>query len=141
MDGCVYLGHAVGNDIVVPAEEQGVGARHLVIKYSVEAKSYYIKDLGEGTGTFVKIEAPLEVKHGYIISFGDSHLVVNLRLKGRIQLRFLDGPKTDQTLYPIVFGRTAGSTFSTTNGAIKIGRMSDCDIKFEDSGLSRYQCT
>ncbi len=98
-DGCVYVGRDVSNDIVVPAQEQGVGDRHFMVKYSVKAKSYYIKDLGEGTGTFVKIESPLALRQGYIVSFGDSHIVINLRIKGRIQLKFLDGPKTDQTLY------------------------------------------
>jgi len=87
------------NDIVIPSEEQGMAPRHLLIKYFTETKSYSIKDLGDGTGTFVKIDSPLELKQGYIISFGDSHMAINTRLNGKIQLKFLDGPKTDQTLY------------------------------------------
>lgn len=47
----------------------------------------------------------------------------------KIQLKFLDGPKIDK-----IFG------FKDSYGTIKIGRMSDCDIKFEDNGLSRCQC-
>lgn len=137
-DGYVYMGHEFGNDIVVPKGEPGMGKRHLIIKYSMDGKCYFIKDMGEGTGTFVKIESPFILKHGYIISFGDSHVVINLRFTGKIQLRFLDGPKTDQTLY--VFFLTF-STFHTSDNLIKLGRMSDCDIKFDDSSLSRYQCT
>ncbi len=44
----------------------------------------------------------------------------------KIQLKFLDGPKTDQTF-----------TFSETSGIIRIGRMTNCDIKFDDNSLSR----
>ena len=32
------------------------------------------------------------------------------------------------------------STFHSTDGLIKIGRMSGCDIKFDDFSLSRRQC-
>ena len=98
-DGFVYLGSDEKNDIIVPNEEIGVGKRHLIIKYGVESKCYYMKDLGEGTGTFVKIEQSLELQQGYIISFSDTHMVINLRVNGKIQIKFLDGPKTDQTLY------------------------------------------
>lgn len=47
----------------------------------------------------------------------------------KIQLKFLDGPKTDQTF-----------TFSENSGIIRIGRMTSCDIKFDDNSLSRQQC-
>ena len=66
------------NDIVINDENGtlGIGKRHFIIKYSTETKNYYIRDLGDGNGTFVKIETPLLLKHGFIISFGDSHMVV-----------------------------------------------------------------
>lgn len=42
------------------------------------------------------------MKHGYIISFGDSHMVVQFytdqkgdKVNSKMQLKFLDGPKTD----------------------------------------------
>ena len=47
----------------------------------------------------------------------------------KMQLKFLDGPKTDQTF-----------TFSESSGIIRIGRMTNCDIKFDDNSLSRQQC-
>jgi hypothetical protein len=47
----------------------------------------------------------------------------------KIQLKFLDGPKTDQIF-----------TFSENSGIIRIGRMTNCDIKFDDNSLSRQQC-
>ena len=45
--------------------------------------------------------------------------------ESKISLKFLDGPKTDQS-----FG------YKDTYGTIKIGRMSGSDIKFDDHGLS-----
>ena len=44
----------------------------------------------------------------------------------KIQLRFLDGPKSDQIF-----------KFSSSTGIIKIGRISKCDIRFDDTALSR----
>lgn len=55
----------------------GIGKRHLIIKYNLDDKKYYIRDLGDGSGTFVRLDRPLTLKNGYIISFGDSHMTVN----------------------------------------------------------------
>jgi hypothetical protein len=56
--------------------DTGIGKRHMVIKYNLDNKHYYLRDLGDGSGTFVRLDIPLILKHGYIISFGDSHMVV-----------------------------------------------------------------
>ena len=49
----------------------------MIIKYNLKDKSYYIRDLGKGSGTFVRLDVPLVLKNGFIISFGTSHLTVN----------------------------------------------------------------
>lgn len=56
----------------------GIGKRHMVIKYNEVDKKYYLRDLGDGSGTFVRVDnsRDLILKHGFIISFGDSHMVV-----------------------------------------------------------------
>lgn len=122
------------NDFIIPTEEQGIGKRHLVIRYNPVKRSYAIKDLGEGTGTFAKLETLLVLKNGYIISFGDSHMVVQMlsnseEMSSNIAIRFLDGPKIDQTF-----------NFTSEDSPILIGRMVDCRIRFDDNSLSRYQC-
>ena len=68
-----------------------------------EENSYYIKDLADGTGTFSKIVKPMTLLNGNILSFGDSHLVVNVgpSEKGKyekISIKFLEGPKSGQIL-------------------------------------------
>ena len=105
-DGCVYMGtsdhsETTGeppNDIVVPPDEIGMGGVHLLIQYKQDKKTYFMRDCGQGTGTFIKVEQVLELKQGYIISYGDSHMYVNTETKEKIQLKFLDGPKSDQML-------------------------------------------
>ena len=138
-DGCVLVGSQstnengeLLNDVVIEGEECGIGPRHFIIKYNMDNKQYYLRDLGDGNGTFVRLDTPLLLKHGYIVSFGDSHMVVQIYREGKsskIQLKFLDGPKTEQVF-----------TFSDEEGEIRIGRMKSCKIQFSSHSLSRCQC-
>lgn len=77
-----------------------------MIKYDPAERDYYIKDLGDGSGTFVKVERNLvrffltikKLKTGYIISFGDTHMLVQIQSdtasgESKILLKFIDGPK------------------------------------------------
>ena len=59
----------------------GIGKRHLVIKYSENDRRYYLRDLGDGSGTFVRVDnsKDLILKQGFIVSYGDSHMVVVCR--------------------------------------------------------------
>jgi hypothetical protein len=84
--------------------------------------------MGEGMGTFVRVDRPVALKTSYIISFGDSHMIVQID-DSMLSLRFIEGPKVDFK-----------STFAPDEAPIKIGRMSDCQIRFDDNSLSRYHC-
>lgn len=126
------------NDFVMNQDDHGIGSRHMIIKYNLDDKRYYMRDLGDGSGTFVRLDQPLELRNGFIISFGYSHMAVNVygdpgasRGAGdfdRIQLKFIDGPKTDQSF---VF---------SADQKVHIGRMPSCDIRFDDTQLSRLHC-
>jgi hypothetical protein len=37
-----------------------------------------LKDLGEGSGTFIKVESSFVLKNGHIVSFGENHMVVGI---------------------------------------------------------------
>jgi len=83
-DGCTIIGsgeHGQNgepiNDFIIPQDELGIGKRHLIIKYNSDNGDYCMRDLGDGSGTFVRLDIPLVLKHGFIISFGDSHMIVN----------------------------------------------------------------
>jgi hypothetical protein len=65
------------NDVLLPGHD-GFGARHFYIKYINEFNSYMIKDLGEGSGTFIKVQKQFILKNGHIVSFGENHMVVGI---------------------------------------------------------------
>lgn len=63
-DGCTIFGSQeengeIVNDFAIPPGDPGIGKRHLVIKYNIDNKSYYLRDLGYGSGTFVRLDSPL----------------------------------------------------------------------------------
>jgi hypothetical protein len=85
----------------LPENEKGVGKKHFMIQYKqVPRPGFYIKDLGEGMGTFVRISHPLALQTNFIISFGESHMIIVIdnSMPPKLVLRFIDGPKTDQKL-------------------------------------------
>ena len=101
-DGCVYAGCEPDiNDIILSATEKGVGNKHFMIQYDKKFKNKYaIRDLGEGMGTFVRIDSKLYLQSNYIISFGDSHMIILISTgeNPKITLKFIDGPKLEQKL-------------------------------------------
>ncbi|OMJ81919.1 hypothetical protein SteCoe_17508 [Stentor coeruleus] len=133
-DGCVYagsiekFGRLVINDIILPYNEKGTGKRQFMIQYNKEQKKYFIKDMGEGLGTFIRIDGPIKLYDSYVFVYGDCHMVVYI-INQTLKLKFIEGPKAD-SIYE----------FNPDDSPIKIGRMDDCQIKIEDSGLSRYHC-
>jgi hypothetical protein len=58
------------NDIVI-ATTEGKSLRHFVIQYEEGSKHYTIRDMENGSGTFVKIDREIELHTNYIISFGE----------------------------------------------------------------------
>lgn len=134
-DSVTYIGSDATsgqNDFAIPLDPS-LGAKHLMIKYNASTSKYYLRDLGDGSGTFARIDIPVLLKHGYIISFGECHMVVNLAgeaTKPSLTVKFLDGPKADQSF-----------RYSPGDKPVRIGRMADCNIKFDDNSLSRYQCS
>lgn len=61
-DGIVYFGNSEQNysghtnDFSLPEQLSGLGPKHFKIFYNTEDNEYYIQDLEEGTGTFLRIE-------------------------------------------------------------------------------------
>jgi pSer/pThr/pTyr-binding forkhead associated (FHA) protein len=133
-DGRTYAGYDEhSNDILLPRNEFGIGRIHFVVEFNSMSCQYLIKDEGDGTGTFVKLSRPLVLQSYYILSFGSTHMTVVMSRKGKeekLTVKFIEGPKAGQSF---VFGEGEDQ--------IKIGRMPDCAVKFDDTSLSRYQCT
>lgn len=65
-DGCTVIGSQEKtsngdeqNDYIISNIDTGIGKRHMVIKYNLDNRTYYIRDLGDGSGTFVRLDIPL----------------------------------------------------------------------------------
>lgn len=106
-DGCVLVGskshqgNEVYNDIVLDLKDSEISNRHFLIKYDITTQEYYLRDLGDGNGTFVRLDNALQLKTGFIISFGDSHMFMQITEDfnsdiSKLEIQFLDGPKTDE---------------------------------------------
>jgi hypothetical protein len=88
------------NDIVISEQEKGIGSNHLLIKFDrTFSKGFALKDLGQGSGTFIRIEKKLFLKHNQIISFGNSHMNIHFNHDPScIELLFIDWPRKGETL-------------------------------------------
>ena len=67
----------------------------MMIKYNDTNNKYYIKDLADGTGTFIKIIKPLKLLNGYIVSFGDTHITI-LFEDDKLIIKFLEGIRANE---------------------------------------------
>jgi hypothetical protein len=89
----------MSSSLSIPAD---ANKRNFMIKYRLDKQGYYLKDLGEGSGTFVKVDKPIIVSTGFLVSFGDSHLVADTFEDeegfSHIALKFGEGPLEGKVL-------------------------------------------
>lgn len=52
--------------------------RHFQIRYDIDTNDYYMKDLGCGFGTFLKVKEEIVLRNNALINIGDSYIVVTL---------------------------------------------------------------
>jgi len=69
------------NDVVFQSNESGFGKKQFKIVYSVSEDKYYIKDLANIKGTFVRIDKKIPIHQGNIFTFGDHHIIIHYKLK------------------------------------------------------------
>lgn len=133
--GVTYGGSSSECEIQLAPTERGVGRHHFQIAFQSSQQRYTLKDLGEGTGTFLKLTFPHRLALPCIVSFGESHMKVTVLEEEALQIVFLEGPKKDVTLYD------SFSNFTPADSPVKVGRMASATIRFDDSSLSRCQCS
>ena len=51
------------------------------VKFNPEDLNYYLKDLGHGFWTFIKILDWIEIKNNYLLNIGDNYLVFSIGLE------------------------------------------------------------
>jgi len=140
--------------------------RHFQIEYSIDTNSYKIRDLGVGFGIFSRLDSPLLLKDNNLISMGTSFLIINMEDEESGSLNYTgmqdgvigttrDTPFNDkgsrairnkvgqppEIIVKIFGGPNYGEIhrFDASIPVIKIGRMPDCEVKIDDSLLSKYQ--
>ena len=134
-DGITYFGQSlssefINNDFNFPEDENGVGKRHLLIKFNEKTSQYILRDLSDGTGTFIKITTPYKLSNGTIISFCDNHLSFSYDKISQLAIfKFLEGCYANEK-----------KAISLASSPIILGREPSCTIAFQATSLSRKQC-
>ena len=159
-DGITYFGYEVqqggigGNfevDFVMKNNdnnyynEDAFNGRHFMISFNPDDLNYYIKDLGRGFGTFIKMKEWTELKNNLLLNLGENYLVFSLgdddndedekQIKNTINDNSLNikifSVNTQQKMYK----------FLPSDCPITIGRSSENNIYIDDDMLSRIHCT
>jgi len=126
-------------------EDRFIG-RHFQIKFSPYELKYYIRDLGNGFGTFIKLKDKYYIIDNSLINIGDSYLlfsynkpesdvnineqIENLNNYGTLYCQPYNGDKKYET---IIFQNYVKNYFT-------IGRKEDCDTNIQDKMLSKIHC-
>ena len=159
-DGITYFGYQ-NEDLVVDYQlkngdrffqEDNFSGRHFMIKFNPDDLNYYVKDLGKGFGTFIKIQEWTELKNNLLLNIGENYLVFSIgdddeeneKEENKENLEIINN-KNENSLYlnVKVFSTKAQKIFTLTpdNCPVTIGRSSDNSIVIDDDMLSRIHCT
>ena len=68
---------AVKNNIILKNDE-AIGRSHFRIRFCTIRNQFLMKDMGDGSGTFISIEEPTILQSGTVICVGESHIIVGL---------------------------------------------------------------
>ena len=162
-DGITYFGYEAqqgrGNfevDYVMQNNENNdyedaFNGRHFMITFNPDDLNYYIKDLGRGFGTFIKMQEWTELKNNLLLNLGENYVVFSLgdddddndedekQINNKINNNNVDNSlnikifsvNTQQKMYK----------FLPSDCPITIGRSSENNIYIDDDMLSRIHCT
>jgi hypothetical protein len=113
-------------------DEQFIG-KHFQIRFDEESKKYYIKDLGNGFGTFIKLINETKIKDNLLINIGETYIVFSFKNENEkeIIIKIFTGDEQCNTYF-----------FNSENEKnIIIGRAPKlCNVIVEDKMLSRIHC-
>jgi len=113
-------------------DEKFIGV-HFQIKYDENNFKYYIKDLGSGYGTFVKLIEPMKIKNNLLINIGETFIVFTINENEE---------KNDILILKIFTGNEQSEIFEfkPEKKIIRIGRDISSDVYIEDKMISRKHC-
>ena len=161
-DGITYFGYQDGDSLVDYQLKNGdsyfnediFNGRHFMIKFNPDDLNYYVKDLGKGFGTFIKIQEWTEIKNNLLLNIGENFIVFSLgdeenEEKEKEELNEdnndikNENVENDICLNIKIFNMENQKIFtlSPDNCPATIGRNSDNSIVIDDDMLSRFHCT
>ena len=91
---------------------------------------YYLKDLGHGFGTFIKITDWSEIKNNFLLNIGDNYIVFTLGLEEDMIINEHTSNNENEEYNNLI-------NLKIFSGNIRHGKLSFID----DSMLSRFHCT
>ena len=111
--------------------------RHFQIKFNPNDMQYYLKDLGHGFGTFIKIQNWIEIKNNFLLSIGENYIVFTLGVEEDMLINEHTSNKEDEEfndwVYLKKFWKRHGTlSFNPKQNHFIIGRSSNCEVIFDD---------
>ena len=158
-DGITYFGNCLNPDDEMNTdidffinnndeyyEDDGNCGRHFMIKFNPDDLNYYIKDLGKGFGTFIKIQEWTEIKNNYLLNIGDNYIVLSFDDdEDEVNINnIINEKKIDNSINIKIFSLSSqikSYKFLPSKCPITIGRSKDNHIYIDDDMLSRIHCT
>lgn len=114
-------------DLAIKEDAEVIGRKHFMLFWQKEV--CYLKDLGEGSGTFIRVNGSFPLSSGCIISFSDIHIFVLLE-GSTLLLKPLNSDKKGQE-FP----------YLPDSSPVLVGRTVSCTLQFPDKSVSRYHCS
>ncbi len=162
-DGITYFGNSLekgnrmGDNIDVEIknnenyydyEDDGLYGRHFMIKFNPDDLNYYIKDLGKGTGTFIKIQEWTEIKNNSLLNIGENYIVLSYDDEDDVDENDIINNSKDNGLENYINikvfsinSQIKSQKFFPSDCPITIGRSNENNIFIDDDMLSRIHCT
>ena len=160
-DGITYFGYEKDEekkenelDIIINPIDNDVTddkyyGRHFQIKFNPYDMQYYLKDLGHGFGTFIKIMDWLEIKNNFLLNIGENYLVFSTGNENDndVNENYIiknNNFENECILNVKIFSSNSKQnrlSFTPSDSPFTIGRKAENAIYIEDNMLSRVHCT
>lgn len=125
--------------------------KHFHIRFDPVRVKYYLKDLGHGFGTFVKINKSTLIKPNSLVNIGENYLVFTFGIENdgideRTGMNNLNNDSVDNEkiinikIFSGIIKHTVYS-YSPSKSPFTIGRSPENEVIIEEGMLSRIHCT
>ena len=148
-DGIVFFGYQNDEklsdepsiDYLLLPKEEYLDEKFIGKHFQIQFKNgnYYIKDLGFGFGTFIKMEKQIKIQDKFLINIGETYIVFSFENEDEEN----NCQKENQLNIKVFNGDEKCDSFNFdffSHPTILIGRNVSCDVYIKDRMLSRVHC-